>query len=63
MAGIYIHIPYCVKKCAYCDFVSFAEPESIGAYVGMLMREIALSAQRLPKPGRVETVFFGGGTP
>ena len=63
MAGIYIHIPYCVKKCAYCDFVSFAEPEAIGADVGLLRREIVLSAQRLPKPGRVETVFFGGGTP
>ncbi len=63
MAGIYIHIPYCVKKCAYCDFVSFAEPESIGAYVELLKREIELSAKRLPKPERIETVFFGGGTP
>lgn len=63
MAGIYIHIPYCVKKCAYCDFVSFAEPESIGAYVELLKREIELSAKRLPMPERIETVFLGGGTP
>lgn len=63
MAGVYLHIPYCVKKCAYCDFVSFPEPEAVGAYVDLLRREIALTAERLPVPARVETVFFGGGTP
>lgn len=63
MAGLYLHIPYCVKKCAYCDFVSFAEPEAVGAYVALLCREIALTAERLPVPPRIETVFFGGGTP
>lgn len=63
MAGIYIHIPYCVKKCAYCDFVSFPEPEAVGAYAALLEQEIALAAKELPVPDRVETIFFGGGTP
>ena len=63
MAGVYLHIPYCIKKCAYCDFVSFAEPEAVGAYVDWLLREIALAAERLPVPEVVESVFLGGGTP
>lgn len=60
---LYIHIPFCLRKCAYCDFLSFpcGEGERSG-YVGQLAREIreagAVSGEYL-----VETIFIGGGTP
>lgn len=61
MFGIYVHIPFCVAKCRYCNFVS--RPLSSGAlepYLAALEREIAAA----PESGkRVGTVFFGGGTP
>lgn len=61
--SIYIHIPFCVRKCSYCDFLSFPAGESAReAYVETLLAEICLEA-----PGyaayEVQTVFFGGGTP
>lgn len=62
MAGLYIHIPFCVQKCAYCDFVSFADTAPRQAYLSALKQEIALAGQRFPK--RVyDSVFIGGGTP
>lgn len=62
---IYIHIPFCVRKCAYCDFLSFAAPAEIRErYVEALLCEIRQSAQREELGGhRVSSVFFGGGTP
>lgn len=62
MAGIYIHIPFCVKKCAYCDFVSFENSPYISQYVNALQAEMKISAFRLPYR-RYDTVFVGGGTP
>ena len=62
-AGIYIHIPFCVRKCLYCDFVS--APGSAGmiqTYLDALCREISLTAEILPERA-YRTVFFGGGTP
>ena len=62
--GLYIHIPWCLRKCPYCDFNSHAVrgemPES--AYIDSLLRELEGA---LPDVwGRpVETIFFGGGTP
>ncbi len=56
-AGIYIHIPYCIKKCRYCDFVSFEKaPED--AYFSMLLEEM-----NSVRTDSADTVFFGGGTP
>lgn len=63
MTGVYVHIPYCVKKCAYCDFCSVPRDESAGQYPDALCREIELSRDRLPYEGPVPSVFFGGGTP
>jgi len=63
MAGVYIHIPYCVKKCDYCDFVSFCDSDSIGRYVSALIREIEMTAQEAFSRREFDTVFFGGGTP
>jgi len=61
--GIYIHIPFCVKKCNYCDFLSFpADDEAREAYVNTLIREIKMEAQDYHSY-EVQTVFFGGGTP
>lgn len=62
MIGVYVHIPYCVRKCRYCDFVSIPIDETAGRYRSAVEREIALSAQEYPGE-RVKTVFFGGGTP
>ncbi|MDD4312453.1 MAG: radical SAM family heme chaperone HemW, partial [Eubacteriales bacterium] len=63
MAGIYLHIPFCVRKCAYCDFVSFPEGSVPEAYVGALIREIELVSSGGSYPAAFDTVFFGGGTP
>ena len=60
---IYIHIPFCVKKCAYCDFLSCpADDETKDRYVQALCREIEWSKDCL-KEYLVDTVFIGGGTP
>lgn len=59
--GIYIHIPFCVKKCFYCDFASAAGTSAeMEAYIEALCREIAAVGQRQL---RAETVYIGGGTP
>jgi len=63
MTGVYVHIPYCVRKCAYCDFCSVPKNETAEAYPDALCREIELSRDRLPYEGPVPSVFFGGGTP
>lgn len=62
MIGVYVHIPYCVRKCRYCDFVSVPIDETAGRYRSAVLREIDLSAQKYPGE-RVKSVFFGGGTP
>lgn len=61
--GLYVHIPFCVKKCAYCDFLSFqAEKEVRDKYVNLLCEEIEREAVCYPDY-RGTTVFFGGGSP
>lgn len=64
-AGIYIHVPFCVRKCGYCDFLSAPADEAAKArYHRALLREIAgLSDSRGGGEIVVPTVFFGGGTP
>lgn len=60
---LYIHIPFCVKKCQYCDFLSFAADENTQqAYVDALLREIAYYGPRCSEY-LVTTVYIGGGTP
>jgi oxygen-independent coproporphyrinogen-3 oxidase len=61
MLGLYFHIPFCVQKCTYCDFVSVAEREREDAYVRALLREIRMTGRFYREP--VNTIFFGGGTP
>lgn len=60
---VYIHIPFCVKKCDYCDFLSMrADENTKREYVNALIREIELSREMM-KGYQVQTVFIGGGTP
>lgn len=61
--GLYIHLPFCARKCRYCDFNSYADrDELIPAYVDALAGELEKHAQEAG-PAPVDTVFFGGGTP
>lgn len=58
--AVYIHIPFCIRKCSYCDFNSTAAPEiPIEHYVELLKKEIS-SARSLKD---ISTIYFGGGTP
>lgn len=60
---LYIHIPFCVRKCAYCDFLSGpAGVETQRKYVDMLLQEIR-DSNALAGEYEISTVFFGGGTP
>lgn len=60
---LYLHIPFCVRKCSYCDFLSMAADENIRRqYVDMLLAELREKG-RFCREYRVSTVFFGGGTP
>lgn len=61
--GIYIHIPFCVKKCNYCAFLSFeAESSPRSEYTEALCEEIRLRSAET-KDHRIDTVYIGGGTP
>ena len=60
---LYVHIPFCVRKCAYCDFLSFPSGEmERKAYVDALIQEIQSRKDNFTDY-RVITVFLGGGTP
>lgn len=69
MGSVYVHFPYCLAKCPYCDFTSYAKRrEEIDheGYADAVVAELDLRAQRLATrahPFSVTTVFFGGGTP
>lgn len=61
--GIYIHIPFCKSKCAYCDFYSLPGREDLTeAYAATLRSHMEETAPRVAKH-RVDSVYFGGGTP
>lgn len=62
MAGIYIHVPFCQSRCAYCDFYSTTLLTHRAMYVDTLCRELR---HRLPElqGQKIETIYFGGGTP
>ena len=62
MAGLYIHIPYCKKKCRYCDFISYAGRDDFLAYTAALITEMRLYSPMM-KGRSFDTVFIGGGTP
>lgn len=61
--GLYVHIPFCAKKCNYCDFPSFSGLSDLfHEYTEALLREVAAVSEKHGHP-EVDTVFLGGGTP
>ena len=62
--ALYLHIPFCKRKCAYCDFLSFpATKEAQWRYCNYLCREIEQAAVCYADEYRISTIFIGGGTP
>jgi len=63
--ALYVHIPWCARKCPYCDFNSHALPEQLPetAYVDRLLRDLEQEAAVLPCVRPLRSVFIGGGTP
>lgn len=69
--GIYVHIPFCIRKCLYCDFLSFAgcDETVYRAYTDAVCREIAFYGEHYCEvigsetKAQVDTIFIGGGTP
>lgn len=63
--GVYVHFPYCLRKCPYCDFVSYARPAAEidhQGYADAVVAELDRRRSAL-EDARLETIFFGGGTP
>ena len=62
--ALYVHMPWCVRKCPYCDFNSHqlksGQPDT--SYIDALIRDFDIEAPRV-KGRRIDSVFFGGGTP
>jgi putative oxygen-independent coproporphyrinogen III oxidase len=66
--GFYVHVPFCVSRCGYCDFNTYTAAElgagvSRDTYAQIVRAEIRAAAARFDAPPKVDTVFFGGGTP
>ncbi len=67
--GIYVHVPFCVTRCGYCDFNTYTATElgagaSRESYAALAIEEVRLAGKALAgRSGPVQTVFFGGGTP
>ena len=62
MAGIYIHIPFCKSKCNYCNFYSVASSKHLNDFISALLIEIELQRNYFDGE-KIETIYFGGGTP
>lgn len=61
--GIYIHIPFCKRKCYYCDFISYCNQEQyIERYIEALTKEIEFEMEEISKRN-ITTIYIGGGTP
>lgn len=60
--GLYIHWPFCIKKCPYCDFNSYVFEHEPRIWVDALIEEMKQSAKQFPYY-KIKTIFFGGGTP
>ncbi len=63
MAGIYVHIPFCTKRCSYCNFYSSTCFELRQNYVKALVAEISSRQNFFPANETIDTLYFGGGTP
>lgn len=62
--GLYVHWPFCLSKCPYCDFNSHVRASiDAGAWGAAIVRELQTQASRLDAPAKLNSIFFGGGTP
>jgi oxygen-independent coproporphyrinogen-3 oxidase len=70
--AFYIHIPYCVKRCGYCDFNTYTPAELqltegltqiSNSYIDLLIKEIEFAREQVGESAKVPSIFFGGGTP
>ena len=70
--NIYVHIPFCLRKCLYCDFPVYAlgrrsnqdlQNSIVKTYLSNLKREIRYTYENIAKPLELDTIYFGGGTP
>lgn len=61
--GIYIHIPYCIQRCTYCDFATYVQSEILPPkdYVQLVLKE--MQQKSFFAPQNIDTLYFGGGTP
>lgn len=62
--GVYVHIPYCIQRCTYCDFATYEQSKILppDQYVELLFKEIR-QKHRYYTPQSLDTLYFGGGTP
>lgn len=61
--ALYIHVPFCLRRCSYCDFITYADRPALKApYAAALLRELHLWAAHYPEAEAI-TLYFGGGTP
>jgi oxygen-independent coproporphyrinogen-3 oxidase len=62
--GVYVHIPYCIQRCTYCDFATYEQSKILppDQYVQLLFEEIKQKRQ-YQTPQALDTLYFGGGTP
>ncbi|MDD4833001.1 MAG: radical SAM family heme chaperone HemW [Clostridia bacterium] len=58
--GVYVHVPFCVSKCYYCDFCSYTDG-NFTKYIDAVVNEIGLRAPK--EKTKIDTIYFGGGTP
>lgn len=61
MAGIYLHIPYCIRACSYCDFHFSTRLHTMRELINAMMQELKIRQSFLNGP--LDTIYFGGGTP
>lgn len=63
MAGLYLHIPYCSRRCVYCDFYFTTTRSDHGSFIEAMRTEIEYYGRQLADREAIETIYFGGGTP
>jgi oxygen-independent coproporphyrinogen-3 oxidase len=63
LAGLYVHVPFCVRRCSYCDFYFVTTRRDTGVFVRALETEIEAYGREFGSIEPVETLYFGGGTP
>lgn len=58
-----MHIPFCIQKCIYCDFYSVTDLNQKDKFIDTLIEEISLFSQSINEKPKIDTIYFGGGTP